>query len=61
MEQLKDVRAESKQTAKERKAVEFHEMNAQIKSPYPSDTSVVRAWIKGLYNYNFLSIDKSLA
>lgn len=45
--------------AVKKKVVEFHEMNAQVKSSYQNDTSVVRAWIKDLYNYDFLSTGKT--
>lgn len=45
--------------AVKKKVAEFHEMNAQIKSSYQHDTSVVRAWIKDLYNYDFLSTGKT--
>jgi hypothetical protein len=40
-----------------KKVVEFHEMNAQVggKRNYDGDTSVINAWIKGLYSYDFLS------
>lgn len=42
-----------------KKVAEFNEMNAQIKPSYQQDTSVVRAWIKDLYNYDFLSTGKT--
>jgi len=42
-----------------KKVAEFHEMNAQIKSSYQNDTSVVKAWIKDLYQYDFLSTGKT--
>jgi hypothetical protein len=54
-----DLHVASRNHVVRKKVVEFHEMNAQIKSPYQNDTSVVRAWIKDLYNYDFLSIDKT--
>jgi hypothetical protein len=38
---------------------EFNEMNAQIRSSYQHDTSVVNAWIRDLYNYDFLSTGKT--
>lgn len=42
-----------------RKVAEFNEMNAQIKASYHRDTSVVNAWIRDLYNYDFLSTGKT--
>jgi hypothetical protein len=45
--------------AVKKKVAEFHEMNAQIKTSYQNDTSVVRAWIRDLYNYDFLSMGKT--
>jgi len=42
-----------------RKVAEFNEMNAQIKTSYQHDTSVVKAWIRDLYNYDFLSTGKT--
>jgi len=42
-----------------RKVAEFNEMNAQIKMSYQNDVSVVSAWIKDLYNYDFLSTGKT--
>ncbi len=38
-----------------KKVAEFNEMNAQLKSSYQHDTSVLKAWIKDLNNYDFLS------
>jgi ABC-type Fe3+-citrate transport system substrate-binding protein len=38
-----------------KKVDEFNEMNAQVKSPFEHDTSVVEAWIKELYHHDFLS------
>ncbi len=45
--------------AVKKKVAEFYEMNAQMKSPCQNDVSVVRAWIKDLYNYDFLSTGKT--
>lgn len=45
--------------AVKKKVAEFHEMNAQVKTSYQNDTSVVKAWIKDLYNYDFLSTGKT--
>lgn len=45
--------------AVKKKVAEFNEMNAQIKSSYQHDTSVVNAWIRDLYNYDFLSTGKT--
>jgi hypothetical protein len=45
--------------AVKKKVAEFHEMNAQVKSSYQHDTSVVRAWISDLYNYDFLSTGRT--
>ena len=42
-----------------KKVAEFNEMNAQVKPSYQHDTSVVKAWIKDLYNYDFLSTGKT--
>ena len=42
-----------------RKVAEFNEMNTQIRSSYQNDTSVVRAWIRDLYNYDFLSTGRT--
>lgn len=42
-----------------KKVAEFQEMNAQVKSSYQNDTSVVRAWIKDLYAYDFLSTGRT--
>ena len=42
-----------------KKVAEFNEMNAQIKPSYQHDTSVVRAWIKDLHNYDFLSTGRT--
>ena len=42
-----------------KKVAEFQEMNAQVKSSYQNDMSIVRAWIKDLYNYDFLSMDRT--
>jgi hypothetical protein len=43
--------------AVKKKVAEFHEMNAQVGSRrnYDSDTSVINAWIRGLYTCDFLS------
>jgi hypothetical protein len=54
-----DRHVASRNHAVRKKVVEFHEMNAQIKSPYQNDMSVVRTWIKDLYNCDFLSVDKT--
>lgn len=42
-----------------KKVAEFNEMNAQVKPSYQHDTSVVKAWIKDLYNYDFLSTGRT--
>ncbi|MEM3094750.1 MAG: hypothetical protein QXX64_03825 [Nitrososphaera sp.] len=42
-----------------KKVAEFHEMNVQVKASCQNDTSVVKAWIKDLYNYDFLSTGKT--
>ena len=42
-----------------KKVAEFNEMNTQIKPSYQHDMSVVRAWIKGLHNYDFLSTGRT--
>ena len=41
--------------AVKKKVAEYNEMNAQVKSSYQHDTSVVKAWIRDLHNYDFLS------
>jgi hypothetical protein len=39
---------------------EFNEMNAQVgKARYENDVSVVNAWIRNLYGYDFLSSGKT--
>jgi hypothetical protein len=45
--------------AVKKKVAEFNEMNAQIKMLYQNDTSVVKAWIRDLYNYDFLSMGRT--
>jgi hypothetical protein len=45
--------------AVKKKVAEFHEMNAQVKSLYQNDISIVNAWIKNLYNYDFLSMGET--
>lgn len=45
--------------AVKRKVAEFHEMNAQVKPSYQHDMSVVRAWIKDLYSYDFMSTGRT--
>ena len=42
-----------------KRVAEFQEMNAQVKSSYQNDTSIVKAWIKDLYNYDFLSMGRT--
>jgi hypothetical protein len=37
-----------------KRVADFNEMNVQIKS-YQHDTSVVKTWLRDLYNYDFLS------
>jgi hypothetical protein len=38
-----------------KKVAEFNEMNMQVKPPYQQEMSTVRAWIRDLHNYDFLS------
>ncbi len=38
-----------------KKVAEWNEMNIQIKPSYPHEISTVRAWIRDLYKYDFLS------
>ena len=38
-----------------KKVAEFNEMNAQFKPSYRDDISTLRAWIRDLYKYDFLS------
>jgi hypothetical protein len=42
-----------------KKVADFNEMNVHIKPPYQHDTSVIRAWIRDLYNYDYLSTGKT--
>jgi len=42
-----------------KKVAEFQEMNALARSSYQNDTSVVKAWIKDLYAYDFLSTGRT--
>lgn len=42
-----------------KKVAEFQEMNAQVRSSYQNDTSIVKAWIKDLYAYDFLSTGRT--
>ncbi|MEW6603152.1 MAG: hypothetical protein AB1351_00510 [Thermoproteota archaeon] len=42
-----------------RKVAEFNEMNAQIKTSHHQDTSVMKAWIRDLHNYDFLSTGRT--
>jgi hypothetical protein len=46
--------------AVKKKVAEFNEMNAQVgRNRYEDDTSVVNAWIRSLYSYDFLSSGKT--
>ena len=54
-----EQRIERRNNAVKRKVAEFNEMNAQVKMSYQNDISVVRAWIKDLYNYDFLSTGRT--
>lgn len=46
--------------AVKKKVAEFNEMNAQVgRNRYENDTSVVNAWIRSLYGYDFLSSGKT--
>jgi hypothetical protein len=46
--------------AVKKKVAEFNEMNAQVgRNRYENDTSVVNAWIRSLYSYDFLSSGKT--
>lgn len=46
--------------AVKKKVAEFNEMNTQVgRNRYENDTSVVNAWIRGLYGYDFLSSGKT--
>ena len=38
-----------------KKVAEFNEMNSQFRPSYLNDISTVRAWIRDLYRYDFLS------
>ncbi len=42
-----------------KKVAEFNEMNAQVRSSHQHDMSIVKAWIKELYNYDFLSTGRT--
>ncbi len=45
--------------AVKKRVAEFHEMNAQVKSWYQNDISIISAWIKNLHNYDFLSMGET--
>ena len=45
--------------AVKKKVAEFNEMNALVKPSYQQDISIVGAWIKDLYSYDFLSTGKT--
>lgn len=46
--------------AVKKKVAEFNEMNAQVgRSRYENDVSIVNAWIRNLYGYDFLSSGKT--
>jgi hypothetical protein len=47
--------------AVKKKVSEFNEMNVQVKPSYYQDISIVGAWIKSLYSYDFLSKDSAQA
>ncbi len=47
--------------AVKKKVSEFNEMNVQVKPSYQQDISIVGAWIKNLYCYDFLSKDSAQA
>ena len=38
-----------------KKVAEFNEMNSQFRPSYLNDISTVRAWIRDLYRYDFLT------
>lgn len=38
-----------------KKVAEFNEMNTQVKPSYLNDISTVRAWIRDLYKYDYLT------
>ena len=45
-----------------KKVAEFHEMNAQVGSRQQyqqHETSIVRAWIRDLHNYDYLSTGRT--
>jgi hypothetical protein len=42
-----------------KKVADFNEMNIQIRSSYQLDTSVIRSWLRDLYNYDYLSTGKT--
>jgi len=42
-----------------KKVAEFNEMNLQIRASYQHDTSIVKAWIRDLYYYDFLSTGRT--
>jgi uncharacterized protein YggL (DUF469 family) len=54
-----DLHVTDRKHSIKRKVAEFQEMNAQVKVSYQNDTSIVKAWIKDLYNYDFLSTGKT--
>ena len=44
-----------------KKVAEYNEMNSQIKKSYENDTSVVRTWIRDLYQKDFFMPQSSQA
>ena len=44
-----------------KKVSEFNEMNAQVRPSHQQDISIVGAWIRSLYFYDFLSKNSAQA
>jgi hypothetical protein len=38
-----------------KKVAEYNEMNSQVRPSYRDDISIVRAWIRDLYKYDYLT------
>ena len=42
-----------------KKVAEFQEMNALVSKAYNQDTSVLKAWIRDLHGYDYLSTGRT--
>ena len=45
--------------AVKKKVAEFQEMNALVSKSYDQDTSVLKAWIRDLHSYDYLSTGRT--